>query len=134
MTRPGPDGGREVCLVNDGRYWGLPKGNVEPGESAAETALREISEETGIERAALGLIAPLPASEYVYRRAGRLIFKRVDFFLVEVPAATELRPQPEEISEAGWFTFAAAKDRASFKDTVIALEESERLLAAREHA
>ena len=97
--------GFEVCLVSDGRHWGFPKGLLEAGETPEAAALREISEETGIPREDLTLRAALPVSEYVYRRPnhGALIFKRVHHFLVEAPAGTELRPDPAEIAEAGWF-------------------------------
>jgi 8-oxo-dGTP pyrophosphatase MutT (NUDIX family) len=128
LVRRSAGGQPEVCLVNDGRYWGLPKGNLEPGESALQAAVREVSEETGIPAQDLSLVAPLPASEYAYRRQGRLIFKRVEFFLFAVPADRELHPQPEEISEARWVTFADGRALASFKDTVRALDESARLL------
>jgi 8-oxo-dGTP pyrophosphatase MutT (NUDIX family) len=128
VVRPAESGGHEVCLVSDGRYWGLPKGNVERDESPEDTALREIAEETGLERSSLRLAAPLAASEYVYRRQQRLIFKRVHFFLVRAAAGAELTPQPEEIAEACWLTFAEAKRRAGFRDTVAALDEAERII------
>ncbi len=47
LARPSASGW-EVCLVRAGRYWGLPKGHIERGESAEQAALREISEECGV--------------------------------------------------------------------------------------
>ena len=128
MARTTSEGIHEVCLVNDGRYWGLPKGNVERGEAPEQTALREIAEETGLPPERLEIIAALPASDYVYRRAGRLIFKRVHFFLVSAPAGVELVPQAAELVEAAWLSLEEAKQRASFADTVTALDAAERLL------
>ncbi|MBV9101146.1 MAG: NUDIX domain-containing protein [Candidatus Dormibacteraeota bacterium] len=128
LARPAQDG-YEVCLVNDGRYWGLPKGNVERGEKPVDAALREMSEETGVPRGDLRVVGALPGSEYVYRRAGRLIFKRVDHFLVMAPANAELHPDPVEISEAAWLTVDEAMARASFRDTRTALEGALRTLA-----
>jgi len=124
------DAGHEVCLVSDGRYWGFPKGLIEPGESPEQAAVREISEETGIPRSALTLRAPLPSSEYVYRRrdTGALIFKRVHHFLVEAPADTALQPDPAEIAEAAWLGFDGARARLSFRSTIAILDAARQLV------
>ena len=122
--------GYEVCLISDGRYWGFPKGHVDPGETPESAAMREIAEETGIHPESLVLRAPLPPSEYVFRRPnhGALIFKRVHHFVVEAPAGTELHPDPAEIAEAAWLGFADARARLSFKDTLSVLDAARTLL------
>lgn len=122
--------GHQVCLVNDGRYWGLPKGNVDRDETPEQAALREIEEEVGISAHRLRILATLPASEYVYRRSGRLIFKRVHHFLVRAPARSRLIPQPDEIAEAVWLPIDEAMTRASFRDTVVALRAANDVLAS----
>src|SRR5215475_5110252 len=66
------------------RVWALPKGKIDPGESAAETAVREVREETGIEGR---LVEKLGDVRYVYRATwegaeGETIFKVVSFFLL----------------------------------------------------
>jgi len=123
-------GSVEVCLVHDGRYWGIPKGNVEGGETPEQAALREIAEETGIAHDGLRVLAELTPSEYVYRRrdTGRLIFKRVHQYLVAAPADAELRPQESEIAAAAWLPFSDASQRASFDATRRALDEAHRAL------
>jgi 8-oxo-dGTP pyrophosphatase MutT (NUDIX family) len=120
----------EVCLVRAGRYWGLPKGHIEAGESPVQAALREISEECGVLLEVLSINAALPSSEYVYRRAGTLVFKLVHHFLVTAPAGTELTPQAAEIDEAEWLSFEEASARASFADTRSALAAARDALAA----
>jgi ADP-ribose pyrophosphatase YjhB (NUDIX family) len=40
-----------VVSLKGGRVVTLPKGQVEPGERYAETAVREVREETGVEAA-----------------------------------------------------------------------------------
>src|SRR5919201_4338579 len=60
--------------------WALPKGLIDSGERAEETALREVSEETGAQGRSLGKLGDI---RYVYtRRGGVRVFKVVSFFLV----------------------------------------------------
>ena len=60
--------------------WALPKGNLEPGEEPAATALREVFEETGIEGR---LVEKLGDVKYTYtRRGGLRVFKIVSFYLL----------------------------------------------------
>jgi 8-oxo-dGTP diphosphatase len=59
--------------------WVLPKGNIDPGERPAETALREVLEETGVEGR---LVEKLGDVRYVYSRRGAQVFKIVSFFLL----------------------------------------------------
>lgn len=51
----------EVLLIRRGSpprlgEWSLPGGRIEPGERAADAALRELREETGVEANLLGLV------------------------------------------------------------------------------
>ncbi|MHB8285076.1 MAG: NUDIX hydrolase [Caulobacteraceae bacterium] len=53
--------GDEVLMIQRGRaplkgHWSLPGGKIEWGERAADAALRELSEETGVQAELLGLI------------------------------------------------------------------------------
>ena len=72
------DGERQYVLVREknGSY-GLPKGHVEEGETLAETALREVREETGI-HAVLNTAEPVSVDEYPI--AGGDV-KRVSWFV-----------------------------------------------------
>jgi len=82
--------------------WVLPKGNVEPGEAPADTALREVREETGVEGR---LVEKLGDVRYVYTWEGERIFKIVSFFLLratrgrigEIDDAMRV-----EVAEARW--------------------------------
>ena len=117
--------------MSDGRHWGLPKGIVEQGETPEQAAVREVAEETGIPLADLQLRDRLPDSEYVYRgHSGRLIFKRVHHFLLLAPAGAVLHPDVAEIADAAWLDFSSARDRASFRDTVTALDAAQSVLLA----
>lgn len=49
----GGAGGVQVLVVHRVRHsdWSLPKGKLDPGETAAEAAVREVAEETGVRTA-----------------------------------------------------------------------------------
>jgi 8-oxo-dGTP pyrophosphatase MutT (NUDIX family) len=93
--------------------WALPKGNLGSGESPEETALREVTEETGLEGSSQGKLGDV---RYVYTRRGTRIFKVVSFYLVRYRRG-RIDDVPEsfrhEVAEARW----------------IPLEEAPRLLA-----
>ena len=73
-------GERRYVLVREknGSY-GLPKGHVEPGETLAQTALREVREETGVTAT---LRADQPAMVDEYPIAGGDV-KRVSWFIAQ---------------------------------------------------
>ena len=86
--------------------WALPKGLVDAGEQAAETALRETFEETGVRGRLDGKLGDV---RYVYTRGGQRIFKVVSFFLVRARRGRlgELPPGMEvEVAEARWLPLA----------------------------
>jgi 8-oxo-dGTP pyrophosphatase MutT (NUDIX family) len=94
--------------------WALPKGNIDPGESPAETAVREVREETGVEGR---LVEKLGDVRYVYtRKGGQRIFKVVSFFLLRAG-----RGRIGEIDESMRIEVAEAR--------WLPLEDAPRLLA-----
>jgi 8-oxo-dGTP pyrophosphatase MutT (NUDIX family) len=50
VWRHGADGAVEIVLIHRPAYddWSFPKGKVDPGETEAQAALREVEEETGL--------------------------------------------------------------------------------------
>jgi 8-oxo-dGTP pyrophosphatase MutT (NUDIX family) len=82
--------------------WALPKGIVDGGESPAETALREVQEETGIEGRLLGKLGDI---RYVYTWRGQRVFKVVSFFLIRYSRGRlgEIVPaMRREVAAARW--------------------------------
>ena len=100
--------------------WALPKGLVDAGEGAAETALREGLEETGI---AGRLAAKLGDVRYVYTESweggsGERVFKVVSFFLAhalrgrvgDLPVGMD-----REVAEARWLPLADGPRLLAYK-------------------
>jgi 8-oxo-dGTP pyrophosphatase MutT (NUDIX family) len=106
VVRPRRDDRREV--------WALPKGQIDEGERAPETAVREAWEETGV-RPTLG--QKLGDVRYVYTWEGERVFKVVSFFLLrasggrigQLPAGMEI-----EIAEARWVPLDDAPSTLSY--------------------
>jgi 8-oxo-dGTP pyrophosphatase MutT (NUDIX family) len=95
--------------------WALPKGLVGPGESPADTALREVAEETGVEGR---LVEKLGDVRYVYTWSGERVFKVVSFFLVRYVRG-RLGDIPDrfrhEVAETGWLPLDEAPKLLSYR-------------------
>jgi len=96
----------EVALITrrQGKSWIVPKGNIEPGESARRSALREAGEEAGL----LGRIGLRPIGAYRYRKGNEP--RRVLVFLLEV--TRELSAWSEDdIRDRRWLRVERAAER-----------------------
>jgi 8-oxo-dGTP pyrophosphatase MutT (NUDIX family) len=98
--------------LKNGRVLALPKGHIEPGETGAEAAVREVREETGIDSR---LVAKLDDIKYWYSRDGARVFKVVSFFLLAYRSGSVRHYQREEVEGAEWVPLAEAPDRLSYK-------------------
>jgi 8-oxo-dGTP pyrophosphatase MutT (NUDIX family) len=111
--------------------WALPKGNIGAGEAPEATALRELTEETGVRGVSQGKLGDV---KYVYtRRGGHRIFKVVSFYLVryrsgridDVPAAYR-----HEVAEARWLPLEEAPKLLAYRGEKEIAEKALALLAA----
>jgi len=112
VFRKEPEGTLWLVIKPSGsEKWRLPKGWIEPGESALEAAKREVREEAGIEGEILGKIG---AEKYFFVQDGEKIFKTVVFYLMEYlqEASSGFSWETEKID---WLPFEEAKERLAFE-------------------
>lgn len=100
-TRRAADGSRVLAL---------PKGHPHPGESAADTALREVREEAGVEAR---IVEKLGDARYWYSRKGERIAKVVSFFLLEYLSG-EVDDHDSEVEHAEWMPLVRAATELTY--------------------
>jgi 8-oxo-dGTP pyrophosphatase MutT (NUDIX family) len=91
-----------TVLVKAGTVHALPKGHIEPGEKGAETAVREVREETGLDAE---VVEKLGDIKYWYVRKwsdGERVFKVVSFFLLRYLSGSLENYQRAEVDGAEW--------------------------------
>jgi len=101
----------EVLLIatGGGKRWQLPKGRIEPRETAEQAAVREVREETGVSGR---IVAPLPGIDYWFAEGSRKrIRKHVDYFLLDFESGDTADYDPREVDEARWFGWDEALAR-----------------------
>ena len=115
------DGPQPLFLLvkarRDPNVWIFPKGHVERGETAEQTALRETEEEAG---AAGRILAPVGFLEF--EAWGRPL--HVDYFIVEWTGAVE----ESERRPFVWGTYEQTRDRLSFDNARELLDRAHAIL------
>ena len=97
-----PDG--RILMIKRFGKWDLPKGKSQKGESAPETAIREVVEECGLEKTP-EIIGELTHTYHTYRQDGKHFLKHTVWYAMLYDGKeTDLQPQLDEhITKAIWF-------------------------------
>ena len=103
MPRMAAAGGIVLCggyalLIRKHGQWDIPKGKTKKGEPPERCAVREIAEETGLDKALLSVRRPLCRSSYISYYSGKPFNKTVDWFLLDY-AGSIADPLTPDISE-----------------------------------
>lgn len=122
LWREGAAGGVEIALVHRPKYddWSLPKGKLEPGETAPAAAVREVAEETGYS-CVLGRF--LTEVRYPVRARGERgeANKAVEYFSARILEGT-FAPNAE-VDDLRWLEPSRARAMLSYGLDVRVLEE-----------
>lgn len=122
------DGGSPLYLLIRDSYqnWGFPKGHLESGEEAADAALREVREETGL--AELALRGSIETIDWYFRFRGRLIHKVCHFFLMETAQAETSPQRAEGITACQWVPFVDAASAVSYANARVVLRRAHEMI------
>jgi 8-oxo-dGTP pyrophosphatase MutT (NUDIX family) len=89
----------------------LPKGKIDPGESAADAAVREVAEEIGLRAR---VVDALGSVEYEYAEDSERVRKEVHYFLMEwVPG--EPLELDGEMDRTYWCAIDEAEEKLTFE-------------------
>lgn len=105
----------DILLIQDSKgRWTIPKGHIEPGETAKMTARREIEEETGLKN--VSILTWLGKIHFKYRRLEKLVLMTTQIYLVRALDDHE-KPQKEKwMNGIKWFRFGDAIDAIEYED------------------
>ncbi len=104
--------GKILMIFQNNGFWGFPKGHVEKDETEAETAIREIFEETGL----WVELNEKNRFEFSYDIEDKNIHKTVVLFTAKVVDDSRFKKQDEEIAELRWVDRGKVEELLTYDD------------------
>lgn len=105
----------EILLIQDSKNrWTIPKGHIEPGETAKQTAIREIGEEAGLFH--IQVLTWLGKIHFKYRRVDKLVLMTTQIYLVRSLDKSEAPTKEKWMHGIQWFSFADALEAIEYED------------------
>jgi len=105
----------EILLIQDSKdRWTIPKGHIEPGETAKQAAEREIKEETGLSK--VTVLSWLGKINFRYRRAQSLVLMSTQIYLVRAEGDTNRHKKEKWMNDIAWFPLPEALDKIEYED------------------
>lgn len=108
-------GGIEILLIQDSKdRWTIPKGHIEEGETAQQTAKREIGEEAGLKD--VEVLGWLGKIHFRYRRIDKLVLMTTQIYLVRALGDTNAVQKEDWMNGIKWFPFHDALEAIEYED------------------
>lgn len=105
----------EILLIQDSKgRWTIPKGHIEPGENAKQTAIREIGEEAGLFH--IQVLMWLGKIHFQYRRIDKLVLMTTQIYLVRALDDAETPTKEQWMRGIKWFKFNDALAAIEYED------------------
>lgn len=115
IYRLNKQGKMEILLVADHfDRWTIPKGHIEEGETAQETAIREIGEEAGVHQ--LEPVCWLGKIHFRYRRESILVVMSTQIYLFKALGDTNDIKKEDWMNGIKWFSYEDAVNIIAYKD------------------
>ena len=115
VYRRGKKGKLEILLIQDAKdRWTIPKGHIEEGEKASETASREVGEETGLKE--VDVQSWLGQINFRYRRQNSLVLMTTQIYLIEALGDTDALVKEDWMNGIKWFEATEALDKIEYED------------------
>jgi len=115
VFRRNKEGEVEILLIQDAKdRWTIPKGHIEEGETAQQTARREIGEEAGLSD--VDVLNWLGKIHFRYRRVDKLVLMTTQIYLVRARGDTNAIQKEEWMNGIKWFKFHDALDEIEYED------------------
>ncbi len=92
--------------------WSLPKGHIEDGETAEQTAVREVAEETGITGRVVGELGTI---DFWFVAEGRRIHKTVHHYLL-LAEKGDLSDADVEVAAVAWVPLEELGNQLAYDD------------------
>jgi len=105
----------EILLIQDSKNrWTIPKGHIEEGETARQTAEREVREETGLQE--MKVLDWLGKINFRYRRSNSLVLMTTEIFLVKAEGQSGSVKKEKWMASLAWLPAPAALDKIEYED------------------
>ncbi len=105
----------EILMIQDAKgRWTIPKGHIEEGETARQTAEREVGEETGLKE--MKMLDWLGKINFRYRRGNSLVLMTTEIFLIKALGDTDDIKPEEWMMSLGWLPVNEALDKIEYED------------------